>query len=100
MESDKERDDLEASQLPEAPKLEPNLPKRPRQGPTQSQDEYRRMGIAYTIPAALVAPIVILTLLGAWLDNRFKWSPYGVMIGALLGFVTGMMNMIRMSNKL
>jgi F0F1-type ATP synthase assembly protein I len=85
--------------LPDVPTLKPDLPHMPKprgEGATEQQ----RMGLAYTLPAALIAPIVVLTLTGYWLDNRFHKSPYFTLGGALLGAVTGFMNMIRIANRL
>src|SRR6185369_16433137 len=86
--------------LPEAPKLKPNLPRLPKDGETEQSKEYRRMGIAYTIPVTLVTPIVLLTLVGWWLDERFHRSPIFVLCGALLGTLVGFINMIRLVNRL
>lgn len=85
--------------LPEAPKWTPRLPPHPKVRQAEPS-QYQRMGIAYTIPAALIAPIVVLTLLGAWLDARYHTSPNLTLGGALLGTISGFLNMIRMVNKL
>ncbi len=87
-------------ELPEVPELRPNLPPHPRQPASQDAKQYRQMGLAYTIPAALVAPIVVLTLGGWWLDERFHKSPAFTLAGAVLGMISGVVNMIRIANKL
>jgi F0F1-type ATP synthase assembly protein I len=84
--------------LPEAPRLEPHLPPIPKE--RADEGDYRRAGLAYTIPAALVAPILVLTLGGAWLDERLHRSPAFTLAGAVLGFVVGMINMVRIAGKL
>lgn len=43
----------------------------------------------------LAASIVGLTLLGLWVDYKFESSPIGVLVGAGLGVVGGMYNLIR-----
>ena len=88
--------------LPEAPVLKPNLPPREKRTAREVEDQAdaRRMGLAYVLPTALVAPIVLLTLAGWWLDNHFHKSPYFTLGGALLGTVTGFINMIRIAGKL
>ncbi len=104
-----ERDDEErlpevppVPELPATPELKPDLPPRPK--PPAHEDEeagqYRRMGLAYTLPIALAAPIVLLTVLGYWLDERFRLSPWCTMGGALLGFIVGMVNMVRIAGRL
>ena len=84
--------------IPDAPTLKPNLP--PIKKQSEEARNYQQMGLAYTLPAALVAPIVVLTLLGWWLDERFHKSPTFTLAGALLGMVTGFINMFRIANKL
>ena len=85
--------------LPDVPTLKPNLPPRPDRARGEVT-ETQRMGLAYTLPAALIAPIVVLTLAGYWLDSRFHKSPYFTLGGALLGAVSGFINMIRIANRL
>lgn len=87
-------------ELPEAPSLKPNLPKLGPTKPSEEAENYRKMGIAYTIPAALIAPIVVLTLAGWWLDAKLHKSPSFTLGGAILGVISGFINMIRMANKL
>ena len=37
--------------------------------------------------------------LGAWLDSAFGWSPWGVVVGAVLGLVVGFTHLLVMLNK-
>ena len=90
----------EVPELPRPPGLKPPLARAAPQKERGESGEYRKMGIAYSIPAALIAPIVVLTLGGWWLDGRFHLSPYGTLGGALLGTVSGFINMIRIAGKL
>ena len=89
-------------ELPEAPLLKPTLP--PLKGRTarqiEGEDTARRMGLAYVLPTALIAPIVIITLAGWWLDDHFHKSPWFTLGGALLGTVSGFVNMIRIAGKM
>jgi len=89
----------EVPELPEAPELRPRLPPQPGAEPPNSED-LRRAGLAYTIPVALIAPVVVLTLVGWWLDGQFQMSPLFTLGGALLGFASGLINMIRIANRL
>lgn len=43
----------------------------------------------------LAAAIVGLTLLGVWIDYRFKTGPVGVLVGAGIGVTGGLYNFIR-----
>ena len=90
----------ETPDLPRTPELNPVLPPRPLRPAEEKASDLQKAGIAYTLPASLIAPIIVLTLAGYWLDERFGKSPAFTISGALLGAVTGFINMIRIANKL
>lgn len=86
--------------LPKPPALHPELPP-PDRPVSERSAGYRRFGLAYTIPTALIAPVVVLTLLGAWLDQRMGDASSGYTIGgAVLGLVVGTVNMLRLAARL
>lgn len=43
----------------------------------------------------LAASVVVLALLGWWVDHHFGTAPWGVLTGALIGLVGGMYSMVR-----
>lgn len=43
--------------------------------------------------------VIGFTLIGIWIDRHYNKSPWGVVIGASLGLVGGMYNLIRESLK-
>src|SRR2546423_10051807 len=86
--------------LPKAPRLTPDLPKVHKPKIEESAAQYQKMGIAYTIPMALVVPIIGLTLAGWWLDGRFHKSPMFTLGGAVVGTIVVFMNLFRMAAKL
>ena len=45
----------------------------------------------------LAGAILALTLLGWWVDRRFETEPWGLLIGACLGIVGGLYNLIRVA---
>ena len=45
----------------------------------------------------LAASVGVAALIGWWIDGRYDSGPWGVLIGALLGLVGGMYNLIRAS---
>jgi hypothetical protein len=89
-----------APELPDVPKLTPSLPSRPEPSAGEEPGQYQRMGLAYMLPIALAAPVIVLTLAGYWLDGHFHTPSYFTMGGALLGFISGLVNMLRIASKL
>lgn len=85
--------------LPKAPELRPNLPAKP-QHPSSERTDLQKAGIAYTLPASLIAPVIVLTIGGYWLDQKLNKYPIFTITGALLGTISGFINMIRIANKL
>lgn len=61
--------------------------------PTSRSSLARLSGIG----VELVAAIVGFTFAGYWWDRYFGTQPWGVLIGALLGLIGGMYNVIRQS---
>lgn len=43
--------------------------------------------------------VIGFTLIGLWIDRHYDKSPWGVVIGASLGLIGGMYNLIRESLK-
>lgn len=54
---------------------------------------WRYTGIGFE----LVAAIGLSILLGWWIDGRFGTEPWGLLVGAFIGVVGGMFNLIRES---
>ena len=99
----------EPYQTPELPPV-PELPKppevrfeRPKLEPSRSPrfaEATRGMAIAFSVGFALAGPIIVGALLGVWLDNSLKTSPWLTIILLLLGIVAGFTQMIRLLNRL
>jgi len=51
----------------------------------------RYAGLGFDFAAAML----VFVLVGYWIDGHFECSPWGVLIGAVLGLVGGMYNLIR-----
>lgn len=43
----------------------------------------------------LAAAVGLLSLVGWWVDGRFGTQPWGLVIGAVVGLVGGMANLVR-----
>ncbi len=52
---------------------------------------YRATGVGFEF----VLPI----LAGVWVDRKLNSSPWGVLIGAVLGFLVGMAHLIRLAKS-
>jgi F0F1-type ATP synthase assembly protein I len=61
--------------------------------PKSTNSWVRLSGIGFE----LVAAVVGFTFVGYWWDRYFGSRPWGVLIGAVLGLVGGMYNVIRQS---
>ena len=67
------------------------------ESPQDPQDS-RELGYYFALAQAgleMVAPIVI----GVVLDHYLDWSPWGVVCGAIVGFVGGLLHLIVMVNR-
>lgn len=96
--------------LPEVPKTEFHRPTLPQADPLAKYpkmknlpEELQGAGAASTIGLNLVVSIVIGTGLG-WLADRYLLggpaTPWGLIIGFLLGTVSGFVNVVRVANRL
>lgn len=45
----------------------------------------------------LVAAVAVFILVGYWWDRHFETQPWGLIVGAALGLIGGMYNLIRQS---
>lgn len=80
--------------MPEAPQSKPNDP-----SPAPDGDR-SKLGIGLSMGIQLMAGVGLGLLVGYWLDGRYGWSPWGVLIGALIGLAGGMYLMIKEALRL
>jgi ATP synthase protein I len=43
----------------------------------------------------MAAGVTLGLLVGSWLDRRFGWTPWGVLVGSMLGIAAGMYLLIK-----
>jgi F0F1-type ATP synthase assembly protein I len=68
--------------------------KRSTRGDARAQAGWTRLaGIGFELAAAVGA----FVLVGYWWDRHFGTSPKGIVVGAVLGLIGGMYNLIRQS---
>ncbi len=70
-----------------------------RQQNSIGKDYAKGSRIATRIIIELSVPLASGAWIGHWLDGKFDKSPWLTIIFTLLGFITGIMNMIRYVNK-
>lgn len=64
--------------------------------PTRSPGDYRGLALASMAIGEMVGPILI----GVWLDDRYGWSPWGMVVGSLLGVVGGIGHLIVVARRM
>lgn len=100
------------SDLPEVPQAQftrPAVPGQPKEGSSGygrvggiSGKDLQAQGAAFTIGTTLVASIAVGTGLG-WLIDRAlgtRGTPWGLIIGFLLGTTAGFINLVRVASRL
>ena len=77
-------------------------PERPSSGQKRLTDRYnaKPMGAAYQGAMESVFSIVIGVLLGWWADRSFETSPWGVLVGATIGFGAFVLRLSRLGAAL
>ena len=65
------------------------MPEKPPQNENSNWGKYLGMGLETAVGVGLGY------LVGAWLDRRYHWAPWGVTIGTLLGVAAGMYLLIK-----
>lgn len=63
--------------------------------PTDSGGDARGLALVSSAVAQMVVPI----LAGVWLDDRYGWSPWGLVAGTVLGIGGGFASLVWLSRK-
>lgn len=63
--------------------------------PSGSQPDQRFLLRYAGLGTEFVAGMLGCVALGWWLDSRYGWSPWGVLVGSIVGLVGSMTNLIR-----
>ena len=67
---------------------------------SQRQRAARRQGLAYQGAFEAVIAILIATGIGYWIDTSFDTSPFGLLIGATVGFGSFVLRLLRLGRLL
>src|SRR5579862_5071084 len=89
-------------EVPEAPRLATvRPPAQPTARPSAPDPgAYRNQALAYSAVSQFVTPILVLGLLGWWLQGRFHFEPWGVLVGFTVGFVVGVISLLNVTNRM
>lgn len=89
-------------EVPEAPRLAKVTPPRKPAAMSNASEpgSYRDQALAYTAASQFVTPILALGLAGWWLQGRFHFAPWGVLIGFTVGFVVGVASLLKVVNRM
>jgi len=67
---------------------------------SQQQRAARRQALAYQGSFEAVIAILIATGIGYWIDTSFDTSPFGLLIGAAVGFSSFVLRLLRLGRLL
>ena len=59
------------------------------------QDDQPSPGRFVGIGLQVAVGVGLGVLVGRWLDNRYGWAPWGLLIGVMLGLASGMYLLIK-----
>jgi ATP synthase protein I len=67
--------------------------------PSKKFAEGQGMGLGFRMAADFVAAILVGALLGAGVDYLLHTSPWGLIVCLMIGFVTGVWNVVRAAQQ-
>ena len=88
--------------VPTPPRIKVDLPPhpdKPRPGAVEP-GSYKGTALAYQAASSFIMPIILLGLLGWFLDGRFHTNGIATIIFFILGFVVGIFSLLRIVNQM
>lgn len=67
---------------------------------TSASTLFTTLGIAWGFGYTIAIPLVVLALLGRWVDNHWHTSPWGLIAGILLSIVISSVGLVMKFTKL
>jgi F0F1-type ATP synthase assembly protein I len=67
---------------------------------TLDQDDPANWGKYLSYGLQIAAGVTLGALVGNWLDHKFNWSPWGILVGCMLGLASGMYLLIKDALKM
>lgn len=89
-------------ELPHAPEVKPKLPPHPSAPKPNAVEpgSYRKMAMASQLASAFIMPIIVLAVGGYFLDKTLHTTPWLAFSGVILGFIVGVMALLRITRQL
>lgn len=63
-------------------------------------NQQRGIGEAMSMGIEVAVGVGLGLFIGSWLDRRYGWQPWGMLIGSMLGLATGLYLLIRQSLRM
>lgn len=97
-----QKSDIFEHEVPLPPKIPVNLPPHPAQRKPSGVEpgSYRNTALASQAATSFIAPIMVLGVGGAWLDTKFHTGGIVTVVGFILGFVVGVVGLLRIVNRM
>lgn len=73
---------------------------KPGRNPEKESNNARNIGMGVMVPTTLAACVIVGCFLGYTADKWFNSSPWGVVIGLIIGSVAGVREMMKLLNKM
>ncbi len=75
-------------------------PSNPAETPESTAESIRRSGLAYSAAVAFFASVVFMLVIGWGADLLFGSSPWGIVIGIVLGSIIGFVQFFRINSQI
>lgn len=76
------------------------MAEQPGNNPEKESNKARNIGMGVMVPTTLAACVIVGCFLGYWADNWLNSSPWGVVIGLIVGSLAGVREMLKILKKI
>lgn len=65
-----------------------------------ADDQRRGIGEALSLGIEVAVGVGLGLIIGSWLDKRYGWEPWGMLVGSMLGLAAGLYLLIRQTSRM